>query len=88
MDRHSQFNPWQRYLAGREVRLLAGLKKEYYQLKSAPSITAPVVKPLTRQTGIRAIEVSDSWLLVIADNSHSGWIRWRDDDGRLMVSLY
>jgi len=87
MDRRWRYQPWDWYLKGREVRLLAGLKKEFYTIRTAPSHIAPTVETVTRQKGLRVIEVSDAWMLVIVDLSVSGWIRWRDDDGRFLISV-
>ncbi len=87
MDRRWVYQPWDRYLKGREVRLMAGLRKEFYALRTAPSSIAPTVETLPRQKGMRAIEVSDAWMLVIVDLSVSGWIRWRDEDGRFLISV-
>lgn len=87
MHHRWRYQPWDRYLEGREVRLLTGLKKEYYSLRSAPSSSAQTVETVIRQKGLRVIEVSDAWMLVIVDLSVSGWIRWQDDNGRFLISV-
>ncbi len=87
MDRRWSYQLWDRYLKGRGIRLLAGMKKEFYNLRTAPASVAPTVETVTSQKGLRVIEVNDTWVLVLVDFSVSGWVRWRDDDGRFLISV-
>ena len=87
MARHWQYQPWDTFLKGREVRLLNGLRKNFYQLHATPVAKAPSTGTLTRRESLRVVDVQDNWILVLVDLASSGWLRWRDDDGRLMISV-
>lgn len=81
-----EFRNWQEYLKGGEVRLLHGLRKELYQLRSAPSPSAQSIATVGKDKRLRVIELEDSWILVLVDYAGSGWLRWKDSDGRLTIS--
>jgi hypothetical protein len=87
IDRHWRHEQWATYLRGRELRVLNGLRKEYLQLRATPAPRAQALEALTRQKSLRVIEVQENWALVLVDLQSSGWLRWRDDDGRFLVSL-
>ncbi|GAM09157.1 hypothetical protein OR1_01431 [Geobacter sp. OR-1] len=82
-----RFKSWKRYLQGGEVRLLNGLKKDFYQLRPQPSAAAKPVAAVSKEKRLRVVELDDSWILVLVDLENSGWLRWKDDDGRLLISV-
>lgn len=79
-----RFLSWPEFLPGRTVRLLPGLKKGWYALKDAPSERGAERGFLGRDRALRVLATEDDWALVEAP---SGWVRWRDPDGRLTISL-
>ncbi|MBJ6799550.1 SH3 domain-containing protein [Geomonas propionica] len=79
-----EYREWRDFLPGRTVRLLPGLKKEWYQVRLTPGGEASPAPPLSRDREVRVIEVEKEWARVEAP---AGWLRWRDPDGRLTVSL-
>ncbi|WP_239026906.1 SH3 domain-containing protein [Geomonas oryzisoli] len=79
-----EYREWRDFLPGRTVRLLPGLKKEWYQLRLAPGGEASPAPPLSRDRELKVLEVAKEWVRVEAP---AGWLRWRDPDGRLTVSL-
>lgn len=87
LPRQWRFQSWDRYLRGREVRPVAGVRKESLQLYSAPSGGATVLETMERERSLRVLDVYDGWILVLVDMSRSGWLRWKDDDGRFLVSV-
>ena len=78
---------WEDFLKGRVARLLPGLEKEVYALRAGSSTTAPQTGALSGRESLRIIEVSDDCALVITDSGLSGWITWRDGDGRFLVTF-
>jgi len=36
---------------------------------------------------MRVLEVRDEWLRISSEGSLSGWFRWRDRDGKLLVAV-
>lgn len=87
MQRGWRHLSWEEYLPGRTVRLLPGLRQGYYELRANPldgtsqKVSIPPSAPLT------VLALKDDWLRVIAAGPQEGWVRWRDDDDRLTISL-
>lgn len=77
------FIPWRRFLKGQTVRLLPGLQKRYYQLYRQPG--GDVFGTATSRQGFRCLRADDEWLMVMVDQKNLAWLRWRDEDGRLLV---
>lgn len=78
---------WSSFLKGRGAKLLGGLKKDLYQLRRDPSPASPQLDTLSRQKNLRIIDVKDDWALVLVDLTAYGWLRWRDNDGRITLSI-
>ena len=76
--------PWREFLPGRPVRVLPGMKKGYYVLRSEPAEGSAEQGVLLRDQTVRVLQVQGDWARLQAP---SGWFRWRDGDGRLTVSL-
>jgi hypothetical protein len=87
MARWWEYLPWDDFLKGRIARLLPGLKKGEYALRSEPGETAPQSATLSGRENLRLIEVRDDWALAVAAPAVTGWLRWRDGDGRFQISL-
>jgi hypothetical protein len=79
------FQPWDRYLKRTVIHLLAGLQPQYYQLYRQPGLAPGGV--LTPRQQLRIVNLDDDWAMVLADQATIGWLRWRDEDGRLTISL-
>lgn len=79
--------PWEDFLKGRSARLLKGLKKAFYALRSNPADDAPVLENLTPDRPLRIIEVRDEQAQVMVELNSFGWLRWRDEDGRLLMAV-
>lgn len=72
------------------IYYIAGVSEDSKLMKSAPEENAKTI--ITKFTHVKNLElklVRGNWLLVKAidfDNSSPiGWIRWRDDDGQLLI---
>jgi hypothetical protein len=79
------YQSWEEFFKGRSARLLPGLRKPFYQLFRQPGREGMAV--LTAASGFRVITVEEDWALVMADRDSLGWLRWRDEDGRLLMGL-
>ena len=79
-----QYLSWQEYLPGRWLRILPGMKKDGYALRSGPGAPGPEVGNLSRDQAVRVLQVENDWVRLQAP---AGWFRWRDGDGRITVSL-
>ncbi len=85
MERSWRYIPWKEYLKGRPVLLLPGLKSGFYILRQERSELSNGESVAGQE--LRIIEVQDEWCMVITPPGTSGWIRWRDPDGRILVSI-
>ena len=81
-----QFLRWEEFLPGRQVSLLKGLRKDYYQLRREPALTADSTGNVDKEVKLTVQQVDGDWLAVAAGGT-AGWLRWRDDNGRLQIQL-
>jgi hypothetical protein len=79
-----RYQPWDEFLPGRTVRLLPGMKKVLYAVRSRPADAAAEMAALRRDQEVRVLRVEADWALLEAP---MGWLKWRDGDGRLTVAL-
>lgn len=79
------FQTWDAFFKGRAGKLLPGLQKRYYQLFRHPGKGALVT--LTAKSGFKVVKLENDWALVMPDQNSLGWLRWRDEDGRLLIGL-
>lgn len=86
-ERYWEYGEWEHFLKGRRIQLLPGLKKGLYSLHREPADASPSTGSLTPRKSLRVIEVNGDWCLVIVDLAASGWLRWRDEDGRFVIGV-
>jgi len=87
MERPWRYTSWEEFLPGHTVRLLPGLKKGYALLRREPVPSAAGLAPLSPELTLKVELVQGDWLRVCFDPKTSGWLRWRDENGRFLVSL-
>jgi hypothetical protein len=78
---------WEEYLPGRTVSLPPGLKAGLYRLCAKPEDSAPQLAALPAGTAVLVMGVHDDWLRVALPPDTTGWLRWRDTDGRLLITV-
>lgn len=78
---------WEEFLKGKQALLMRGLKKSHYVLRSGPDESAPELEPLTSERRLRILEVAGDRIRVLIDLTVIGWLRWRDEDGRFLITL-
>ena len=79
--------PWERYLPGRTVRLRKGLRETASRIRQTPAESGETVGTVSAGSPLPVSEVRDDWGLVSNGEGLSGWLRWRDGDGRLLVTV-
>jgi hypothetical protein len=87
MERSWRYVPWDTFLKGCTARLLPGLKNGYSLLRSEAGDTSREAGTLPRERDFRIIQVTGDWAQVMAETSSTGWLRWRDADGRFLISV-
>lgn len=76
------YYPWEEFLPGRQFTMSAGLRQDYYQLRTLPAQDAEMVASAGNGELLRIVAVSNDWIRV-----QGGWLRWRDDNSRLLIHL-
>lgn len=86
LQRQGAFHTWETFFKGKAGRLLAGIRKQYFQLFSQPGKgTTALMNP---KKSFKIIKLEDDWALVmLTDQNTLSWLRWRDEDGRLLIGL-
>jgi hypothetical protein len=87
MERQWIYTPWESFLMGRSAALLPKLRKTSYQLRKDHSENSEPLISLTSLQKLQVVAVEGDWARVEIEGITSGWLRWRDSEGRLMISL-
>ena len=80
-----RFQSWEQFLKLQTGRMLPGLQSQYYQLQLQPG--GKLLATLTPKQVFKVLKLENSWGMVLTDQSQIGWVRWRDDDGRLVIGI-
>lgn len=83
--KHWKFQGWEEFLKGKTARFFAGLKKESYLLLTDQGGGGAESILLSPDKGFRIIGIEEDRAFVLIPPSLSGWIHWRDRDGRFLV---
>ena len=78
---------WPDFLVGRSVVLFPGLRPALTQLRLAPSDDAQSLGLIPSEQRMRVLEIRAEWLRIRSEGSLSGWFRWRDRDGKLLLAV-
>lgn len=84
-SRQMTFQVWELFFKGHVSRLLPGLQKKYYQVFQEPGISPLAV--LTVKQPFKVLQFEGDWAIVLIEQNALGWLRWRDDDGRLLIGI-
>lgn len=84
-SRQMTFQDWDLFFKGHVSRLLPGLQKKYYQVFREPG-TSPLAV-LTVKQPFKVLQFEGDWAIVLIEQNALGWLRWRDDDGRLLIGV-
>jgi hypothetical protein len=79
--------PWDEFLPGRTARFLPWLKKVHYLLSRGPSAAGRVIETLGQEVSARIDRVEGDWIHVTVGPDKTGWLRWRDAEGRFLITV-
>lgn len=82
-----RFQRWGEFLQGRQIALLPGMRKDYYSLREEASLSSGQGASVGKAGLLTVEKVVDDWLYVHNREGVLGWLRWRDDNGRLLILL-
>lgn len=85
MRRNWEFSNWEHFLANRQVTMLKGIRKDFYLLRKEAVITSDPFGSIEKSTSLFCREINGDWALVESGSGVSGWLRWRDENGRLLL---
>jgi len=80
-----RFQSWDQYLRLQTGRMLPGLQPHYYQLQQQPG--GKLLATLTPKQMFKVLKLGNNWGMVLTDQGQIGWLRWRDNDGRLLLGV-
>ena len=83
--RAGSYQSWEHFFKSQVASLLPGLQKKYLQLFQRPGGT--VLASLTPRQFFKVLRIENDWAMVLSDQSSLGWLRWRDEDGRLLIGV-
>lgn len=81
----ARFQTWEQYLKLQTSCMLPGLQSHYYHLQQQPG--GRKLATLTPRQMFKVLKLENSWGMVLTDQAQIGWVRWRDDDRRLLVGV-
>lgn len=83
---NGRFQSWEQFLKLQIGRMLPGLQSQYYQLLQQPG--GKLLITLTPKQVFKVLRLENGWCLALINQTQQiGWLRWRDEDGRLLVGL-
>lgn len=77
------FQSWEQFLKRKSGRMLPALQSHYYKLQQQPG--GKLLATLTPKQMFKVLKIESAWGMVLTEQSQMGWVRWCDDDGRLMI---
>jgi hypothetical protein len=83
--RQVPFQAWDLFFKGHVSHLLLGLQKKYYQVYQQPDALS--LTTLTAKQPFKVLRLENDWAMVLIDQNELGWLRWRDEDGRLLIGI-
>jgi hypothetical protein len=81
----AKFLLWDSFLKGQSASLLVGLQKKYYQTAQEPGLLTSGTLP--GRQAFKVIKVEKDWVMVMLNKDTLTWLRWRDEDGRILIGL-
>lgn len=80
-----RFHSWEQFMKLQTGHLLPGLQPHYYRLQQLPG--GKQIATLTSRQIVKLLKVDNDWGAVLVGQSQIGWLRWRDEDGRLLLGF-
>jgi len=80
-----EFYRWPDFLPGRAVTLLPDLRASFTEVHQEPLASSPVLGSISPGQKFRVVEIRKRWALIQSDDGTRGWLRWCDDNGKLVI---
>jgi SH3-like domain-containing protein len=79
------YHSWNSFFKLHVSRLLPGLQNKFYQLYQLPEKN--ILATLAPTQSFKVLRIDNDWAQVMLDQYTIGWLRWRDEDGRLLIGI-
>lgn len=83
--RYWEFYRWTDFLPGRVVTLLPDLRAAFTEVHQEPLDSSPALGSISPGQKLRVVEIRERWALIRSDDGISGWVRWCDGNGKLVI---
>ena len=84
-ENKGRFQSWEQLLKRQSGCILPGLPFKYYKLQQYPG--GKLLATLSPKQIFKVLKLENDWGMVLTDQLLIGWLRWRDEDGRLLVGV-
>ena len=84
-ENKGRFQSWEQVLKRQTGCILPGLPLQYYKLQQYPG--GKLLATLSPKQIFKVLKLENDWGMVLTDQLLIGWLRWRDEDGRLLVGV-
>lgn len=85
--RAGDFLLWGEFLPERSISMLAGVRKEFHQLRREAVSGAESLRSVGQGEIFRVVALKGDWIRVRSTDDSEGWLRWRDDNSRLLIAV-
>lgn len=85
MQKEWQYLTWKDYLKSKKVSMLPDLKRDSYNVYDAEE--KQVLRVMSSKDLVEVENVVEQWLLLKTGTDQLGWLRWKDAQGVLLVSV-
>ncbi|HOP41079.1 MAG TPA: SH3 domain-containing protein, partial [Geobacteraceae bacterium] len=82
-----RFSRWDDFLVGRSAALFPDTRHAMATLRPAPSDDAPSLGSVLPDQRFRIVETRGGWIRVSGGNGLTGWLRWQDRNGKLLIAV-
>lgn len=82
-----QFYRWDELLKNRQLVLIEGLRKDYYLLRRDPDVASESLEAVCKGSRVTSLLTDGDWIRVVTEAKTQGWLRWRDDNSRLVIAV-
>jgi hypothetical protein len=86
-ERYWDFFVWTDYLPGRTATFPPGARTQSRTLRASPSGDSPALTADVEGQPMRILQVEGDWIRVSAAGGATGWLRWRDGYGRMLIEI-
>jgi hypothetical protein len=76
---------WKEYLKNKKIEMLPKLNPDNYNIYDAEEKS--VLMTLKPKDSIEVFSVIENWALVKLNKTQIGWLRWKDNQGRILVAV-